>query len=214
MRFLERADVPSMLALQEIVEQNLPQIEIYRIDPPEYIYNHFSGNQNVIGALVDGELVAYHVVSFPGINKDNFGWDIGLTNEQMLKVAHFETTAVHPEHRSRHLARKMADIHFELLQNSGYEHVLCTVSPINYPSLCNVFRRGFLIKGLSEKYYGLRYVMYKGLKLTSAKEPKHVIWLSYDELEQQRILLENGYFGFAVQCEDNRIKVAYGEFSE
>lgn len=211
-RFLKPSDVPKILALQDTVAKNLSRPEIYRIDPIEYIYGHFSGNQNVIGVLVGEELVAYHVVSFPGLRQDNFGWDIHFSKRQLLKTAHFETTAVHPEFRSKHLARKMADIHIEILKHFGFEHVLCTVSPLNYQSLCNVFRQGFFIKGIKEKYYGLRYIMHKKLMPSIVKENHNIlytIWLRQDDLVQQQSLLEQGYYGFDARIADAGIEIAY-----
>lgn len=209
-RFLKRKDVPSMLALQETVAKSLPRPEIYRVDPIEYIYGHFSRSQNVIGAVVGEELVAYHVVSFPGLRADNFGWDIQLNQSQLLKAAHFETTAVQPEHRSKHLARIMADIHTKILKYAGYEHVLCTVSPMNYQSLCNVFQQGFLIKGIKEKYYGIRYIMHKKLKLSAIRKPHDIIWLRENELVTQQTLIERGYYGFSVRSTGDGLEIAYG----
>lgn len=209
-RFLKRSDSAKILTLQEIVAKHLPRPEIYRIDPREYIDRHFAGSQNVVGIFVGKELVAYHVVSFPGLNTDHFGWEIRFSRNQLLKSAHFETTAVHPEYRSKHLAKRMADIHSKILRYSGYEHILCTVSPFNYQSLCNVFRQGFLIRGIKETYYGLRFIMHKKLKLSAIRKPRQAVWLGQDETEQQQKLVEQGYLGFAVRSTDAGLEIAYG----
>jgi len=209
-RFLDKVDIFKMLELQDTIAQNLPRPEIFRLDPPEYVLGHFDGDHNVIGVFAAEKLVAYHVISFPGLHQDNFGRDIHLTAKQLRKVAHFETTAVHPEHRSQKLAKKMAELHIHILDYSGYDHVLCTVSPINFMSLNNVFRQGFLIKGLKEKYYGMRYIMYKNLKSSKIRKPNHILWLNHNELAQQQTLLTQGYYGFAVQNAEVGLKIAYG----
>ena len=42
-----------------------------------------------------------NVLFFPGVDGDNFGTDIDLPNDELDKVVHLETVAVHPAFWSR-----------------------------------------------------------------------------------------------------------------
>jgi hypothetical protein len=209
-QFLDKSHFPKVLELQEIIAIYLPNRETYRIDSPGYISKHFSGEYNVIGAFDQGKLVAYHVVSFPGLTNDNFGLDITLDNDQLVRTAHFETTAVHPLHRGNQLLRKMAIIHLEFLRSCNYKHILCTVSPSNYFSLANVFQLGFIIRALKEKNYGLRYTMYKNLKKPVVINKQRAIRVKNSEIDAQQQLLAQGYYGFSLDKTSDGLEILYG----
>jgi len=53
----------------------------------------------VIGIFTDDGLIAYNVLYFPGVDGDNFGTDIALPSDELDKVVHLETVAVHPAFR-------------------------------------------------------------------------------------------------------------------
>jgi len=212
MRFLGIGDLPLIMTLQGIVARNLPDHEIFRIDPEEYFRKHFSGPQNVIGVISEGELAAYCVISFPGIEEDNFGRDIGLAPEALSRVAHLETMAVHPAYRGNSLQRKIGRIHLGILQAMRCEHILCTVFPKNYPSLRNLFFFDFTIRALKIKYnWMLRYILYKNIRNPVRLTPAERIWVENSDAETQRELIERGYAGFeAVRGNGEDFKIAYG----
>lgn len=211
MKFLDISHFSQILALQEKIKQSLPDQTTYRIDPPTYVYKHFQRNHNVIGAFYQGELVGYHIISFPGLRNENFGTDLAFEEEQLLKSAHFETTAVHPLHRGNQLLKKMAVIHLRILDNKDYTHVLCTVSPANYFSLKNVLELGFVIRAIKEKYYGLRYILYKSLDQPIIVNTKSNIRIKNTDIDRQEIVLGQGYCGYAIEKGEDGLIMLYGQ---
>jgi ribosomal protein S18 acetylase RimI-like enzyme len=208
-QFLDKSHFPKVMELQEIIAMHLSNRETYRIDSPEYVFKHFTGEYNILGAFHQDELVAYLAVSFPGMTDEHFGRDVHLAIDQFPKTAHFETVAVHPAHRGNKLLRVMAVIQLQYLEHFGYEHVLCTVSPLNYPSLTNVFQMGFIIRALKEKHYGLRYTMYKNLKEPVVINKQRAIRVKNTEIDTQQELLAQGYYGFSVDKTNDGLEIQY-----
>ena len=101
MKFMDEDDLDDMMALQEIIVQNLSDKEIFRTHSPDYFLDHFKVENSVIGIFTDDGLIAYNVLFFPGVDGDNFGTDIDLPNDELDKVVHLETVAVHPAFWSR-----------------------------------------------------------------------------------------------------------------
>ncbi len=86
--------------------------------------------------------------------EDNLGRDIGLSEREQKKVVHLQAAAVHPAYRGNGLQRRMTSAHLKVIENLGYEHVFCTVSPKNPVSLGNVFSCGFVINALKPEFEG------------------------------------------------------------
>jgi len=211
MRFLEAEDLPRIMKLQGIVARNLPDHEMFRIDSEEYFKRHFSGAHNVIGVIAEEELSAYCVISFPGLEGDNFGRDIGLKPEELSKVAHMETVAVHPAYRGNSLQRRIGRIHLDLLRTMDCEHILCTVSPKNYPSLRNLFFFDFTIRALKVKYgWMLRGILYKNIRNPSRFVPTERVLVDHSDAEAQQKLIEKGYIGFEAVRGGGGFRIAYG----
>ena len=49
----------------------------------------------------------------------NLGMDINLPPEDLIKVAHIQAMAVHPDHRGNGLQRRLARAHLALEEDSG-----------------------------------------------------------------------------------------------
>lgn len=195
-RFLDESYLKEMMYLQEIVIQNLEDKEVFRRHSIDYIRDHFKIENSIIGVFTEDGLIAYNVLYFPGENGDNFGADINLPEEELNKVVHLETVAVHPSYRGNSLQRRMEEIHLRVIKDLGYAHVCCTVSPKNLPSIRNIFSNGLIIKGLKIKFGGrLRYIMHKNILSPSAIGHEE-IRISSLNIEGQIDLLSRGFLGF------------------
>jgi ribosomal protein S18 acetylase RimI-like enzyme len=211
MRFIDDAYLKDMMALEEIIIQNLSDKEIFRTHSPDYFIDHFKVENSVIGVFADDGLIAYNVLYFPGANEDNFGTDIGLPSDELNKVVHLETVAVHPAFRGNSLQRKMESVHLRTIQEKGYEHVCCMVSPKNHPSLRNILSHGLVIKALKIKFgWRLRYIMHKNLLHPSAIGPE-VIQINGSSIEEQIDLMKKGFLGFQMIKLADGIEISYGK---
>jgi len=211
MRFMDEDDLLDMMALQEIIVQNLSDKEIFRTHTPDYFRDHFKVENSVIGIFTDDGLIAYNVLYFPGVDGDNFGTDIALPSDELDKVVHLETVAVHPAFRGNSLQRKMEGVHLRTIQEMGYKHVCCMVSPKNHPSLQNIFSNGLVIKAVKIKFgWRLRYIMHKNLLHPSAIGPEEIRINGFN-IEGQVDLLQKGFLGFQMIKLSDGFEISYGK---
>ena len=109
-----------------------------------------------------GKLAAAFIAAFPGTSSHNLGYDSGLPEEEIPKVAHMDTAVVSPEYRGCGLQKRMMEFAEEDLRKAGYHYLCCTVHPDNVYSKNNVLKQGYKIMATKEKYNGfLRHVFLK-----------------------------------------------------
>jgi ribosomal protein S18 acetylase RimI-like enzyme len=211
LRFLDISALQPVSNLQELVARSLHSPEIFRLHGDDYFKGLLECNRFVIGAIADNSLIAYSLVSIPGNGKENLGRDIGLSEGNLEGVAHLQATAVHPAYRGNGLQRAMVAAHLRVIEEMGFEHVLCTVSLKNPISLRNILSSGFVIKGLKPKFEGnWRYIMYKNLlKHVCPCLPATIIKSS--DIDGQLGLLDKGYVGFDMKMIGDSFKVYYAQ---
>jgi hypothetical protein len=210
LRFINESRLSEIMELQEVIARHLPDEEMFRLDTAEYFLSHFQAEYSAIAAFTNDRLIAYHFITFPGEDEDNFGRDIGISVEDLSRVAHLETVAVHPDYRGNSLQSIMAGHHLQKLQERGYEHICCTVSPKNHASLQNGFSRGLAIKGLKTKFgWRVRYIMHKNL-LHPETFARDEIWMDSSDIAGQKELLARGLCGFKARRQGQMLEVAYG----
>ncbi|MDD4163186.1 MAG: hypothetical protein PHW87_11980 [Methanothrix sp.] len=210
MRFMDESHLMDIMKLQDLIIHSLEDREIYRTHSPDYFKDHFQMENSIIGTFTNDGLIAYSVLYFPGEKEDNFGVDISLHSDELDKVVHMATVAVHPAYRGNSLQRMMQGIHLEVAMGMGYEHACCMVSPKNRPSLQNIFSHGLIIKALKVKFdHRLRYIMHKNLTCSRIIFPEEFRIKSSD-VEGQVGLLNRGYLGFRMIELPDGFAVSYG----
>lgn len=209
-KFLDIDNIDDVIKLQEIMAQALSDKEIFRQTTPEEFRDILAVQRSVIGVLTKHDLIAYNVVSFPGKEGDNFGADIGLSQEELGKVAHLKAVVVHPDYRGNQLQRRLGKAHVEVIRDLGYCHVCSTVSPKNAVSIQNHFANGFVIKGLKVKYGDrLRYIMHKNIFHTFVPGPD-IVEVDGTDVDGQKTLIDRGFAGFGIQTQNGGWRVMYG----
>ncbi len=216
MCFLDRSFLQDILELQDQITRHLPIPEIFRLHEDDFFREIFRLDRAVIGVTTDDGLIAYSIIRLPGAAEDNLGRDIGLPQTDLDKVAHLQATVVHPAYRGMGLQRRMARAHLDVIEDLGYEHVCCTVSPKNPVSLGNIISSGFVIKNLRPKFEGWwRYIMYKKIscpmKIDESRAGEEIAIAGRD-IKGQVDLLKQGFIGFRTALLPEGFEVFYGRY--
>jgi hypothetical protein len=64
-RFLDESALQSITNLQELIAQDLPSPDIFRLHDKDYFKNLLKLDRYVIGVFVDGCLIAYSPITAP-----------------------------------------------------------------------------------------------------------------------------------------------------
>lgn len=215
MEFLSESSLQEMVNLQDLILSHLPDPEIFFPHDKDYFRQIFQHDRSVIGVRVKESLAAYSIIRIPGHDQDNLGRDIGLAEDELASVAHLQATVVHPAFRGNGLQRRMAAAHLQVIEDLGFKHVCCTVSPKNPASLGNIIHSGLVIKGLRPKFGDWRrYIMYgnlswpKDMHEALKRDEKTVIG---SDLAGQQVLLNDGFVGFKMEMRPNGFVLSYGK---
>jgi ribosomal protein S18 acetylase RimI-like enzyme len=207
---LNESHLAQILYLQEIIVKNLSDPTIYFAEPTQFFHKQIAIEKSVIGLFQKKQLVGFHIASFPDLNEENLGIDIGIIQEEYLQVAQVGPLAVHPDHRKRGLFSKLLAKHLQMIKEMGYKHVCATVAPDNYPSIKGFIDNGFAIKQLKMKFNNLlRYVMYLDLE-NCLKQPQYSVRVLGTDTESQKFMISLGFYGYDALKNENGFDIVFG----
>lgn len=157
-------DTELFIQFLDTVKEEMTQKEWFYLDPPEVVREMMADGTMELWLAMDADrLAAAFNILHPGLDSFNYGYDIGLTDEELLQVVHMDTSAVHRDYRGRGLQRKMVHTAEEELSGQGKRILLCTVHPENRYSLNNMLNQGYTIQKRVEKYGSERFVLRKDI---------------------------------------------------
>lgn len=165
LRKLTIEDIDQVMALQEEIVNNLEDKQLYVSSDREEIEGHFKTGGVLLGYVSeDNELAALAIYVQRGDSPSNYGHDIGLEGEALLKVGQVDTVLVQEGYRGNNLQYIMCS-HLEDVAREKNTPILCaTASPYNTFSVNNFLKLGYEVKKDKLKYGGLRrYVLMKEL---------------------------------------------------
>jgi len=217
-KFLQESSLPELLRLQSFIAASLPCPEIFMLHDDLYLQEVFRLKRSVIGVTVEEGLIAFSLIRIPGLYADNLGRDINLPAEDLCKVAHLQAAAVHPAYRGNGLQRKLTLAHLCVIEEKGYEHVCCTVSPKNPVSLRNYLSCELVIEGLYPKMNGWwRFILHKNIRQANCADLNES-WAKRDEsrvhisdIEGQLDLLRRGFKGYKIASHPDGAEVFYAK---
>ena len=158
------ADTESFLLFLDNVKAGMLQKDWLYLDPPETVWAMMADGIMELWLAMDGDRVAaVFSVLHPGLNAYNYGYDLGMREEEMLQVSHMDTAAVHPDYRGLGLQERMVKMAEQELAQRGRHILLSTVHPDNCFSLNNMLRQGYEIQKRVEKYNSERFVLRKNI---------------------------------------------------
>lgn len=160
---LDLSYLDQIMELQSTIVQGIENKEWYCEVSKEEFKSYFSEGKKVLGYLnEEDKLVALGIYIKNGYDKDNYGYDIGLEGEDLLKVAQIEVTIVLDGYRGNKLQRILCENIEEIAKIDNMEILAATASPYNIYSVRNFENLGYRIEKDKIKYGGMRrYVLIK-----------------------------------------------------
>lgn len=158
------ADTQQYIRFLNEVKADMQEQSWFYLDPPELVQTMMADGTMELWLAMDGERIAAAFdILHPGLEPYNYGYDLDLTSEELLRVIHMDTAAVHPDYRGMGLQRKMVRIVEEVLKEKGEQILLCTVHPENKYSLNNMIQQGYEVRKRLEKYGSERFILRKNI---------------------------------------------------
>ncbi|MDY0236167.1 MAG: hypothetical protein RBR71_09075 [Gudongella sp.] len=210
-----------MVALIQRVYDALPIKEVLMVDSYEDMKLDMDNGAKVMGIFGEkNQMIAYRYVSFPGMEKRNLGYDVGIDESELESMCQLETTVVDPPYRGNNLQSMTLGLMIPIVRAEGYKHLACTISPYNYYSVNNIMKHNLKIKVLKKKYGTLpdnsdgmwRYILHTDITEKIKKPDDNKITVAMPEIEKQLDLLKNGYIGYSLNHKDqslNYVKVHF-----
>lgn len=166
-------DTEPMLRFLREVWETMAHKEWFFLSPAEEIREMMASGAMELWTAMDGSrLAGVFTIVRPGLGRDNYGYDLGLTEGELLRVVNMDTAAVHPDYRGQGLQKRLMEFAESQIAGEGAHILLCTVHPENRFSLENVLNQGYTIQKKLEKYGSERYVLRKDVGMNCQSRGK------------------------------------------
>ena len=157
-------DTESVLSLLREVQQGMVNQDwLYLDDPAEVSRAMADGTMQVWVSAYRERLVGIFTILIPGLGEENYGYDLGFNREDLLRVIHMDTAAVHPDYRGMGLQKQLMQAAETYAAEIGGRILLTTVHPDNCYSLNNILQQGYTVEKQLPKYGSIRYILRKDI---------------------------------------------------
>ena len=160
-RKIELDELDKYLEFSHVVKNMMAEDDWFFLDPDEEVRQMMAQDRMDIWLAEDEKrIAAVFCIVYPGMENFNIGYDLGFSEEDLKRVVHMDTAAVHPDYRGRGLQKRMM-AHAE--QELEGKILLCTIHPDNRYSLNNVLKLGYTIEKKTQRYDSVRCILRKDL---------------------------------------------------
>lgn len=157
-------DTERFLRLLHKVKDGMENQAWFFLDPDEEIRAMMESGVMQLWLAEDGQrLAAIFDYIIPGLNSYNYGYDLGFSEEELLRVVQMDTAAVDPDYRGRKLQKTLMETAEQEVRETPGRILLSTIHPENIYSLNNLLAQGYFIAKKVAKYGSVRYVLRKDL---------------------------------------------------
>lgn len=164
LKLLDLSYIDKIMELQQNIYDGLENKDFYVCSDKEDFENAINEKGKIIGcvSLISNELIAIGVYIEYGYGNHNYGYDIEIQGEELLKVGQVESTLVSESYRGNRLQKIMCEILEELGKKAGIKYICATAAPDNKYSVHTFEKLGYNIIVDKFMYGGLRrYVFMK-----------------------------------------------------
>lgn len=161
---LDLSYIDKIMDLQKNIYEGLANKDFYACTDREEFEDTIKANGKIIGciSLKTNELIAMGVYIEYGYGDHNYGYDINIQGEELLKVGQIESTVVNADFRGNKLQKIICEELEEIGKKSKMKYICSTVAPDNKFSVNTFEKLGYNIMADKLKYGGLRrYVFMK-----------------------------------------------------
>jgi len=165
-KLLDLSYIDKIMEFQRDIYEGLENKDFYSCSDKGDFESIVNGKGKIIGcvSLNDNELIAIGVYTEYGYEDHNYGYDIDIKGEDLLKVGQLESTLVSEHYRGNKLQKMMCEILEDVGKTAGMKYICATVAPDNKYSINTFEKLGYKIMVDKLKYGGLRrYVFTKEL---------------------------------------------------
>lgn len=157
-------DGDAYIELLHLVKEGMEHSDWFFLDPDDdYRQMLCSGIMKLWVAEDGSRLAGGFDLIIPGLKPFNYGYDLGFSKEELLRVVQMDTAAVHPAYRGLGLQKKLMEMAEAEAAREPGRILLTTVHPDNCYSLSNILKQGYTIARKLDKYGSVRYILRKNL---------------------------------------------------
>lgn len=163
---LDLSYMEKIVKLEKEIYEGLDNKEFYACSSREEFEGVIQGKGIILGCVnkESNELIAMGVYVEYGYDEHNYGYDVNIEGEELLKVGQLESTVVSREYRGNKLQKILCEELEKICIKAGKDYICSTVAPDNKFSLNTFINLGYNIIVEKPKYGGLnRYVLMKKL---------------------------------------------------
>jgi len=164
LKLLDLSYIDKIMEFQKKIYDGLENKNFYSCSDKEDFEKTINGKGKIIGcvSLMNNELISIGVYIEYGYEDHNYGYDIEIKGEELLKVGQIESTLVSEDYRGNRLQKIMCKFLEELGKKAGMKYICATAAPNNKYSVITFTKLGYKIMADKLKYGGLRrYVFMK-----------------------------------------------------
>lgn len=165
-KILDLSYIDKIMELQDNIYKDLENKDFYSCSDKEDFIQTINGKGKIIGciSLKDNELISVGVYIEYGYENHNYGYDIEIQGDELLKVGQLESMLVSKDYRGNRLQKLMCEIFEKVGKDAGMKYICATAAPDNCYSVDTFKNLDYKIMVDKLKYGGLRrYVLMKEL---------------------------------------------------
>lgn len=162
LKILDEKYIDKIMNLQNNISKGLLHKDWYSPTKREEFILQLTNIGQIVGCVLeDDTLIAIGVYVKWKYEDHNYGYDLGISGEDLLKVGQIEATLVHENFRGNGLQKKICMELEEIARRRGDEIIAATVHPENIYSLKTFETLGYKVELEKLKYGGLRRFILK-----------------------------------------------------
>lgn len=165
MKELDLSYIKKIMNLQENILSGIENKEIYAASTADEFEEIILSKGKIIGCVTEeDDLIAMGVYVENGYDDHNYGYDLEIQGEELLKVCQIESTVVDEDYRGNRLQKIICETIENIAKRREMKLITATASPYNPFSVNTFISLGYEIKKDKLKYGGLRrYVLAKNI---------------------------------------------------